>query len=424
MFGKKKDTQSNVTPSQKTEGESEEVIQVRTIPDIFYGGKNPVIYAQQGAATVASQGPSVSTLPKPATAQSQMTAVHPKKSKKIFFVVAIISLFIIVVAGASYYYIQQYQSAQPPHNQGGGAQDEVSGVVPGETDVPPPEDVSKVPTTTIDTEPPTPTSSEVGEIETPSSLQDESIMFPRVIFRDTVDLDADGLTDLEEELFETDTGNFDTDGDGYEDGMEVVNLYNPGGTAPIRIIESGLVREYVHPRLRYRFYYPGSWEIGEVDVKANQVLVSSISGDYVEIRAFDRGDASFESWFGEYATGQKILDLTTEQNRFKEDGRVREDGLVAYYEKNNLVYVLVYHPASEGSIAYRHIMEMIIQSFRPDKSVEELPDQPVLPDEGVVDEEVVADLDTEEDSVTPSLDSVLEDGEDDIPDPTDAGTEF
>ena len=44
-----------------------------------------------------------------------------------------------------------------------------------------------------------------------------------------VDTDNDGLTDDQEELYGTDINNSDTDGDGYIDGDEVKNGYNPNG---------------------------------------------------------------------------------------------------------------------------------------------------------------------------------------------------
>jgi len=424
MFGKKKKKQPKDAPVSDEQGVGEQEAQVHTIPDIFYGGKNPVIYAQQGP-NVSSPVSAGKARGVSGASNAQLTKAHPKKSKKVLLIIIVSILFVVVVAGASFYYIQQYRNAQPANDT-----DSTAGVVPddvsgessaGETETP------TVVTTTTDI---TPTSTEsVPELETPPSLQKGAIEFPRMLFRDTVDLDADGLTDLEEELFETDPGNFDSDDDGYQDGTEVVNLYNPRGVAPIRIIESGLVREYVHSRLRYRFYYPGGWEIGEVDEKADQVLISSITGDYIEIRVFAKeGGDSFEDWFGDHATGQNILDLVPFENRFKEEGKMREDGLVAYFEKNDLVYVAVYHPVSEGSIAFRHVMEMVMQSFRPDKTVVELPDQPVLPDEdGSRDDGVDEDgVSTSTPTLPSEIDESTTDTTDDTvsPDPTDAGEEF
>ena len=47
------------------------------------------------------------------------------------------------------------------------------------------------------------------------------------------DSDNDGLSDKEEEFYGTDKNNSDTDGDGYKDGDEVKNGYNPLGAGKL-----------------------------------------------------------------------------------------------------------------------------------------------------------------------------------------------
>jgi hypothetical protein len=50
----------------------------------------------------------------------------------------------------------------------------------------------------------------------------------------TSDTDKDGLTDFTEiEQYKTDPKNKDTDGDGYVDGYEVLNGFNPKGTGKL-----------------------------------------------------------------------------------------------------------------------------------------------------------------------------------------------
>ncbi|MEK7498366.1 MAG: hypothetical protein AAB611_00715, partial [Patescibacteria group bacterium] len=44
-----------------------------------------------------------------------------------------------------------------------------------------------------------------------------------------IDKDKDGLLDAQEVYYGTDSNNSDTDGDGYKDGDEVKNGYNPNG---------------------------------------------------------------------------------------------------------------------------------------------------------------------------------------------------
>jgi len=49
------------------------------------------------------------------------------------------------------------------------------------------------------------------------------------------DSDSDGLTDEQENYFGTDVNKPDTDGDGYEDGNEVKNGFNPNGTGKLEL---------------------------------------------------------------------------------------------------------------------------------------------------------------------------------------------
>ena len=59
-----------------------------------------------------------------------------------------------------------------------------------------------------------------------------------------LDSDSDGLTDVEEPLYGTGMHNPDADKDGFLDGNEVFNLYNPAAKAPVRLLDSGIVKSF------------------------------------------------------------------------------------------------------------------------------------------------------------------------------------
>jgi len=230
-------------------------------------------------------------------------------------------------------------------------------------------------------------------VDRPVSLEEQAIDFPRIISSDSADVDNDSLTDIEEETFATDSGSWDTDNDGYYDGQEVVNLYNPKGFAPVRLIDSGLIQEYVNPNWQYRIYYPITWERGVVDEQARQVLFSSITGDFVEVLVYNlKLDEDFINWFTRKAEGQQYTDIIKFKNRFAEEGYKRRDGLVAYFVTDKNVYVIVYHPGVTGFVSFRQTVEMMINSFRPSKTIFEIPDQVVLPVAPDYNEPVVSSL--------------------------------
>jgi hypothetical protein len=218
-------------------------------------------------------------------------------------------------------------------------------------------------------------------ITTPQ-FPDQLGQFPEQNLINTADLDADQLTDAEEESFSTDPGSSDTDQDGYYDGLEVFNLYNPKGFAPVKIIDSGLVKEYISANWQYRLYYPANWQSAEVDKDGNQVIFSTANGDFIEVHAFSKpSNQSFSDWFGATVRGEQFSDLVSLKNRFGVQGYERKDHLVSYFSTDTKIFVLLYHANTSGPISYRHIMTMATQSFRVDKNSLEIPDQTVLPKE-------------------------------------------
>lgn len=59
---------------------------------------------------------------------------------------------------------------------------------------------------------------------------------------DTLDTDSDGLLDIHERKFGTDIHNKDTDGDSFEDGLEILMAYSPTSSEPIRLEKSIFIK--------------------------------------------------------------------------------------------------------------------------------------------------------------------------------------
>lgn len=359
MFFRKKNDKSKPAEAD-TIGAS-----LHVIPEVFYGGQDPLIYHPRtvseermvkGAATPKRPPPTGKT-------------VSPSPwNKKIFLIVGGAVLLLLAVSGISWYYISQARMAVRERIVQRPVQPLTQPSTPVLEPTPPPT-------------PPTSTEPLVEESLEPSALQEAPLEFPRPLLADSADLDADQLTDVEEELFGTDSGLWDTDGDGYFDGQEVFNLYNPKGFAPIKIVDSGLVREYVNPVWQYRLFYPIYWDISAVDPESKQVLLTAITGDFIEVRAVAKENVgeSFDVWFASHAEGEQFTDLSILTNRFQVEGKKRSDDLVAYFETNETVYVLLYHPGTIDAIPFRHVMRLIYQSFRPGKTSVDIPEQSPLP---------------------------------------------
>ena len=274
MFGRKKKIKEKLVKSES----------IQVIPEDFYGGKDPVVHFDTVSAN--KKGGSKRDQ-KNYNKRSLSGGIFGFFKNKLFIYIILGFIFLSAVAGISWYYLDQAgffpEKVVPVENVE--KKDAVVDqpiveevlVETGETEDEVLEDVDAS----------LPIEENEGEIESPVSLEEQKINFPRIIQIDSTDTDADSLTDIEEEIFDTDSGAWDTDGDGFYDGEEMVNLYNPRGTAPVKLIDSGLVQEYVNPKRQYRVYYPIAWENGLVDEEGRQVLFSSITGDFIEILVFD-----------------------------------------------------------------------------------------------------------------------------------------
>ncbi|MFH1947329.1 MAG: hypothetical protein ABIJ23_04195 [Candidatus Magasanikbacteria bacterium] len=367
---------------------------IQVIPEEFYGAKDPTIQFEQVVKKVKNNPKKTFKL------NSNTGRLNKFFQNKIVKYSLIAFCSIIIIFFISWYYINQAQKVEQEviietkdlttqESQLEGVEEliiieEVEPVVEEKIE----EVVKDVVTSTI-------------------AITEDMLEFPKLILINSPDIDGDALTDIEEEVFNTDSGTWDTDGDGFYDGQEVYNLYNPTGLAPMKIIDAGLVQEYINPIWQYRVYYPVAWQVGQVDTLGNQVLFSSITGDYIELVAFEKETTViFQTWFGEKAKGQSFSDLQKIKNKFQQDGWKRKDDLVAYFVDDKRVYVLIYNPGSSNLISYRHIMQMMVQSFRPSKTIISIPDQEILPALPNFDENKEDEITENSNTVTTSQENI------------------
>ena len=405
MFGRKKKQDKSLPKGEKKPNGDKPNVRMTVIPKGFYGGADPIIYNKEPKLKkiaapsmhkeIVQKKPEVdkkieASVPKPMTApavrvdnkmemkdarnnkEAQIPPLVKKKTghKKKFVVLVIIIIFLLLASIVSWLYLSRgsEDKKMPAAEQ---ATSPRPVVIPQPKPVTPPKPV-------VVTNTP-------KKIDKPTSTPRLRLSFPSMFLQNSGDLDADDVTDIEEELLNTDSGVWDTDGDGYFDGQELFNLYNPAGFAPVRLIDSGLIREYVSPMLGYRIYHPIAWRASAVESNGSHVIFSSIIGDYIEIYTFENHKKeSFQDWFAENARGQKYSDLDESTNRFQVTGFKRSDSLVAYFWSEDQIFVMTYNVGSNIEVSFPNVMKMMIQSFRKSKVMVEIPDQPVLPVPGLV----------------------------------------
>ncbi|MEK7644401.1 MAG: PsbP-related protein [Patescibacteria group bacterium] len=355
-----------------TPASEDDKINAQTIPDIFYGGNDPEIYKTANGG----EGQSKKNYDN-GFGRNDGASRHglDSRTKKISLIVLGGLLFAGSIGAISWYYLRDYRrvspvvAVPPTPSKIVATTTEKEIMIESES----PAIASASSTTAIETpiSPPTPTS---------TAALDRLSDFPPEILIDSPDFDSDSVTDSEEEVFGTDMSLWDTDSDGYYDGQEIYNLYNPKGFAPVKLIDSGLVREYVSPIWKYRLYYPAKWQVGAVDNEGRQVLFSDATGDYIEVRIINKKpEEDFATWFGAHVKGQRFDGLLQLQNRFETDVWKRNDDLTAYIPGANWTAVLIFHPLTNSPIKSRHIMQTAVQSFRVGATAVQIPLQPVLP---------------------------------------------
>ncbi len=363
----------------KPEAPSLPEVNVQAMPDAFYGGKDPVIYHNKPGVLEKPKAPTKKIpekkelAPAPvdphAATKARPMPVHLQSPKKKLLIGG--GILLISVLGIVGYYLWQAGILFSP---------DTIEKTPVVKDIPvkviaPVENITEP----VDFPPvvPVPTTTPESDINVNARAL---LQFPGLLLAKATDLDGDGLTDIEEEVFTTDSGSQDSDSDGYVDGVEVSNLYSPKNGAPTKLIDSGLAREYSNPTWKYRLYYPVQWQLDSVDSFGNDVLINAASGDYIMISAYTlKLGQTFESWFVKEAKGQSIQSYEQQQNRFKVPVYVRNDGRVAFVVDQSRVYVILYQQGISSTYVYPTVMRMVWQSFRPADSSEQLPEQVPVP---------------------------------------------
>jgi hypothetical protein len=339
MFGKK----------EQEIKEPEINIRISTIPDAFYAGSDPSVKFKKTEHTVDLEKISSPLKPHEKRALDTATAKGGGSllSSTKFWVFGALILFVLFALGGGIYYwiTLREKPAQiierPIITQSPGSE------IPIEQQ-PSPDDIL----TPIE-EPPTELPKEIG-FELPSKILPIGN-----------DLDQDGISDSSEEVFGSDPGNPDTDGDGYPDGHELFYLYNPAGVEPQKLIDSGAVITHKNNIFGFELYYPASWVAGFVDQTGRQTLFSALSGENVEVRVFDLPfGQTFEEWFSNNApSDERLLDYGQFESRFGTIGQKRFDGLVYFFVRDSRVIALIYHLSGNAVVNYKNVIETIARSF-------------------------------------------------------------
>jgi len=341
-------------------------------------GKQPEIHVMPErfrGVTVSAKIPEVSTAaPAPkATAPPVPAPVKPgkppktpkapapmgaKKKKFPWLWVILIIVIIAALAGSVFFVLGGFKlptEQVPEEIEVTPPEPEVVEPEPPEPEVvePEPEEVA----TEEVTLPPEPEEVATEEVTLPPEIEEP------VIIIGGVDADSDGLTDVEEAIYGTGINLPDTDDDGFLDGNEVYHLYNPGGTAPVTLLESGLVQKYLSGSFAYSIYYPSNWAV-EASDGGRLVTFTAATGESVQVLVEENEQGlSLDEWYLSQAPGVDSDELKQFQNKAGLVGLQSPDRLTTYFQQDSKIYAISLNLGANTTIEYRRTYEMMLNSF-------------------------------------------------------------
>ncbi|MBI5654777.1 fibronectin type III domain-containing protein [Candidatus Uhrbacteria bacterium] len=178
-----------------------------------------------------------------------------------------------------------------------------------------------------------------------------------------LDSDSDGLTDLEEVLFGTDSHNPDTDGDGFLDGNEVYNLYNPFGKAPAKLEGSDLVKS-ISGSIGWNMLIPKSWNMTGASADGSQATVDTGHGETFKLVVEDNpNNQGVLAWYLSRHPDVNESLILKYRSKHGYDGIIGVDMLTTYIPWGNKIFTFTYDLDGQTFINFRTTYYMMLNSL-------------------------------------------------------------
>lgn len=258
---------------------------------------------------------------------------------------------LVIVAGVATAFVllmpKEEQIAGPPVSP---PVTEVEEPEPGQPTTTTPGGSSLFPTTPTSTEP-----EEPPEPVTPSGQLVQG-----------TDNDADGLTEKEEAIFQTDSTRPDSDLDGFLDGNEIFHLYNPAALAPTNLLESGIVKAYRNASEGYTIYYPALWSTSSTSDTSRISFLAKDTESINVVIVEASASITLRSWYISQYPDRDINELQSYTNKGGLKGLQDKNRLNTYIKKDDKVYIINYDLGGTNTIWYRRTYDMMLNSLSVD----------------------------------------------------------
>ena len=264
------------------------------------------------------------------------------------------AIVLLIASAALYYFLFRKPNAivtqKPP--------------VAAENNQPPADQIPKTPKALIATDTETATLPPNGEIATTTIATTTSEITPAAELSLSlgVDGDNDGLTDIEEIFLGTGSTTPDTDSDGYLDGAELINLYNPAGDG--KLTANSQIALYENKTFAYDLLYPLTWQTS-INGGDDSLMFKTGDNQFVQVIAQPNiNKQTVDAWYREQLDVLTIneVDRVSGSNW---QGIKSSDGLNIYLmdKKQNYIFSLTYNPGGAKTLEYFNIFQMMIKSF-------------------------------------------------------------
>jgi len=200
------------------------------------------------------------------------------------------------------------------------------------------------------------------ELPVEDNLPEEEINTEPIDFVLAEDIDNDGLSYIEELIWQTDPEQVDTDGDGYLDGKEILSFYSPISATSETLEQANLVDNFVDEEYGFSFLYPKEFNLIQGE-SANVVIKATTTSEFFNILILDNTTElnNITDWFQE-------INPNIEFNKNKFVGNLEAvsttDNLNFYTLLNNKIFVISYGPDFSGQINFMTTFKMMIKSFK------------------------------------------------------------
>lgn len=182
------------------------------------------------------------------------------------------------------------------------------------------------------------------------------------------DADKDNLTLLEEALYTTDQTLADTDKDGYQDGQELINLYDPA-IAGKPLAQANTVKLYKNDNFSYQILLPKKWLVQSADDQRRQInfVPDDATGEVISIKVMDNAaHQELIAWQQVLLAGQE-----TENYRLANFSAVRtSDGKQVMFVTYDYVFIFSYDQSIVPKANFITTFNMMLKSFALIETVE------------------------------------------------------